>query len=162
MRFGSRGFTIIELLVVIMVLAVVGSIVVAILVSTLRGTGKINTLTDVRQSSDYVISIMGRMIRNSQSIVSCQDNAISIVNPDKGTTQFACKTAAGGLPATIASNSATLFPTSVAISNCTISCPLSTSSFRTVTISFTASPVNVGSSDQKVSIPFETTIQARN
>lgn len=159
----SKGFTLIELLVAIMVLAVVGSIVVGIVISTLRGTNKTNNLTDVRQSGDYAISIMSRMIRNSQSIISCANNTISITSPDQGVTEFMCKSAGGNVPATIASNSASLFPISVSVSPCSITCvPIAAGSYQTVTISFTAAPTNAVSADRTASIPFITSVQTRN
>lgn len=142
----ANGFTLIELLVVIVVLSFVGAIVVAILVSTLRGSQKTNVITEVRQNGNYAISIMARMIRNSQKINSCSGGRIDITNPDGGRTIFSCGSS------NIASNSANLFPASVPIKSCTISCG------SLVTISFTAQ----SSSDQKVSIPFQTSIQVRN
>lgn len=151
----KNGFTLIELLVVIMVLSFVGSLVVAILVTTLRGSNKTTTLTDVRQNADYALSTMAKMIRNSQTISACSDNnSITFINPDSGTTKFACQ------PATISSNSASLFPPSISVSSCIISCTPSPGSGSpiSVVVSFTVSSLT----DQNITIPFQTSIQTRN
>lgn len=61
----QAGFTIIELLVVMIVLFAIGTTIGSTIVSTLRGSDKTNTLADVRQNGDYAISQMVKIIRNS-------------------------------------------------------------------------------------------------
>lgn len=159
----QRGFTLIELLILIVMLSVVGSVIVAIIASTLRGTDKTNRLTEVRQNGSFAASIMARMIRNNVAILSCQNNSITITNPDGGTTTFSCETI-GSLP-TIASTSGSLrasfFPQTIEVLGCSLSCLPSTpvvGSPRQVNIVFTAQ----STVDRKVSVPFQTTIQTRN
>lgn len=61
------GFTLIELLVVMFVILTVGAVVSAILVSSLRGTSKTNTIDIVRRNGNSAISQMGKMIQYAQN-----------------------------------------------------------------------------------------------
>ncbi len=62
-----KGFTLVELLVVILVIFIVGGIIMSILYSAFRGATKTNTIDIVRRNGDYAVSQMSRMIRYSQS-----------------------------------------------------------------------------------------------
>ena len=66
-RKSHRGFTLNELLVVIVVLLVVGSILISVLISSLRGTNKVSSLDNVRTRGNYALEQMSKMIRYSQS-----------------------------------------------------------------------------------------------
>ncbi|MCL5433255.1 MAG: prepilin-type N-terminal cleavage/methylation domain-containing protein [Patescibacteria group bacterium] len=133
--FNSRkGFTLIELLAVMIVLIVVGVIIVEILYSTMRGSGKTNLITQIRQNGNFTISQMSKIIRDAKSfdgvgkvadgvdIVNCVNPSVGPLTPtptpvaydyvkvtttNGGKTVFIC-CPAGALdnpPATIASNS---------------------------------------------------------
>lgn len=70
--FGRRencqsGYTIIELLAVIVILVSVGTIITSILVSTLRNGGRSNTVNEVRQNGNYIIVQMSKMIAFARS-----------------------------------------------------------------------------------------------
>ncbi len=64
----EAGFTLIELLAAIVVIMIVGTILSAILFSSLRGTNKTNNLTLVRQNGNNAISQMTKMLRGAQSL----------------------------------------------------------------------------------------------
>lgn len=128
----QKGFTLIELLTGLVVLGVVGTIVSGIVVSSLRGSAKTNTVTVVKQNGDYAISVMGRMIRNASVFngmstdginysITCsfpvgvttptptpvQYSYIKITSPDGNQTVFSCPPVPSPTPQTIASSSAT-------------------------------------------------------
>jgi type II secretory pathway pseudopilin PulG len=59
---SNSGYTLIELLAVMIVLTTVGVIIASIFVSALRGGNKSTTTNDIRQSGNYAISQMSKMI----------------------------------------------------------------------------------------------------
>jgi len=89
----KQGFTLIELLVVVVIFIVLSTISLNILLTVLKGSLKAQVTKDVKQSGDYAIQIMTRMIRNAQSLESVcagSSSSIKIKNPDEGETEFLC------------------------------------------------------------------------
>jgi len=58
----NKGFTLVELLASIIVLIAVGSVISGIIASILRGSNKTNTIENIRQSGNYVLSQMSKDI----------------------------------------------------------------------------------------------------
>lgn len=139
----SRGFTLIELVVVVGILITVGAILLNTLVIVLRVAIKTNTLTEVRQNGGYALSQITKMLRDAKSFqgVSTDGTSFStncvVSTPLAGTLTptppayksikittytdneviFSCT------PTTIASNGASLLNTrAVAIATCSFSC----------------------------------------
>lgn len=71
---SQHGFTLIEILVTMTVLLAVGSILISILISSLRGTNKVNSIDNVRRNGNYALEQMGKMIRYSQSFDGVSDD----------------------------------------------------------------------------------------
>lgn len=170
-RKSQQGFTLIELLVVLVVLLVVGSILIGILVSSLRGTNKVNSIDNVRKNGNYALEQMGKMIRYSRSFngVSATETGIyitdctsPIITPtpapaiyhyvkitgfDGGQTTLSCLSAAdtGGPKIASVSGGVTvnlIDTTAVNISTCKITCTQGTVvSPPTVTIQFDLSNI---------------------
>jgi type II secretory pathway pseudopilin PulG len=112
----KNGYTLIELLAVIIILVAVGSIVTSILTSVLRASNKSTTLEEVRSNGNNAIAQMSKMITYAQKLdgVSCdgttyysdcvsqpalgctsasgltQYHYLQIKSFDGGTTTFAC------------------------------------------------------------------------
>ncbi len=127
-----NGYTLIELLAVMVVLIVVGAVVGQILFSVLRGTNKANTLSDVNQNGNYAISQISKMIRSAQffdgvtilvgnpAVPTLETNcttsitnasSVEITSFDGGTTTFSCPPSPTPTPPyvpTISSSSALL------------------------------------------------------
>lgn len=102
----TKGYTLIELVVVAGILGIIGVVSVSLFLSTLLGGGKSTALNDVRSNGDYAITQMERMIRSARYLVStCEEDmtSLEIKNPDGGNTIFT-STEEGY----IASNSGTL------------------------------------------------------
>lgn len=105
------GFTLLETLIAISIAATVGILVTQVFFTTTRTNTKAELIKDLRQSGQYAVDIMERMIRNSLSVESpCLSTgstltSLQIVNPDGGATTFECKTDGQGVTR-IASTSA--------------------------------------------------------
>lgn len=99
---NNRGYTLVELLAVIVIMVVVGSIVATIIVNSLRGTSKTNVLNSVRQNGNYTILQMSKMIAYAQYF-----NGVS---PD-GTTYSTNCTGLSATPSPSPSPSSTPLPT---------------------------------------------------
>src|SRR5579885_1883404 len=65
---AARGFTLVELLAVMMVFTIVGSIVSLILVTSLRTATKTDVLNTVRGNGNYAILQLARAIREAKSL----------------------------------------------------------------------------------------------
>jgi type II secretory pathway pseudopilin PulG len=63
---SENGYTLVELLAVMIILIAVGTIIASIFVSSLRGGNKSTTTNEVRQVGNYVISQMSKMIAFSE------------------------------------------------------------------------------------------------
>jgi prepilin-type N-terminal cleavage/methylation domain-containing protein len=126
---SQKGYTLVEVLVVLVIIVTVGTIMGNILISTLRGSNKSSATTTVRQNGDYANYIMTQMLKNAQSIQSfgnipftsqnCSQpitsgtsptptpgaykaSSITINSYDGGQTTFSCTTTAntGQIPTT--------------------------------------------------------------
>ena len=127
---STSGFTFIELLAVMIVLGAIGTIIGAILFTSLRGNNKANAIAAVRQDGNNALFLMAKMIRGARSFdgvsidnttytVNCiqptpppltptptplQYKFLRITSFDDKQTTFAC---CSGSPSFIASGSAT-------------------------------------------------------
>lgn len=137
--FNSKGYTLVELLAVILVLVSVGGIIIAIVTTSFRGGNRSINVNQVRQEGNFALTQMSRTIRYAKSFdgVSVDGSASSyttncivtipppptptpapikykhlrITSFDGGVITFSCKD--GGLddPNHISSNSADLIST---------------------------------------------------
>ena len=188
-RQFQKGFTLIELLVGMVILLSVGTIIVSILFSSLRGANKTNTITLVRQNGDYTITQMTKTIRNAKSFNGVSNDGVNyslVCSPSPGSYTFIKITSLDGtqtafsfssctssscpsssLPPTIFSNANKLLDTSVCLV-CTapheFTCSQqSASDGPTIGITFSLS-ANTQSTlfEQAAILPFSTTVSMRN
>jgi prepilin-type N-terminal cleavage/methylation domain-containing protein len=182
---SQKGYTLIELLAVIIILVTVGAIITSILVTSLRGGNKSNTVNDVRQNGNYVLSQMSKMIAYARSfdgvstdganyVTDCTItqppaptpsitpvlyNYIKISSFDGGQTVFSCT------GSTIASNGASLTNSAnLNVTNCSFYCSQSNVlAPPTININFSLSKANAGFFvENQTTIPFETSVTPRN
>lgn len=66
----TKGFTLVELVIVMALLITTGGIIVGILSSTWRGSNKTRTNSDLAQNGDYALSLMTNLVINSQKLIS--------------------------------------------------------------------------------------------
>ncbi len=65
----KKGFTLIEMLVVISVLSVIGVLILNIFTRTLRGNNKSQIIGAIKQNGQSVLETMDKTIRNSDNVV---------------------------------------------------------------------------------------------
>jgi prepilin-type N-terminal cleavage/methylation domain-containing protein len=96
----KKGFTILELLVVVVVIALLSVVISQSFFLSVRSNIKTETLKDVKQNGDYSLDVMKRMIQSARSFTStpCVEqgltptniNSITITNPNLDNTTFTC------------------------------------------------------------------------
>ncbi len=177
----SRGFTLVEILVVVGILGIIAVVASNVFFTTLRSSGKTKVLTKVKQNGDYALSVMERLIKDSQEVITNTDNKIceqgmnylKFKRTDGGMVEFACLEE-GTANGRIASNSARLTSSEVKVDTCVFDCscpaafPNCTSQGtkfypKTVTIKFTLSQVGATvRPEEQATINFQTTVSTRN
>lgn len=169
----QAGFTLIEILAAIAVLAVVGTVMVGIIFSALRGANKSDSQIALAQNGSIAISQISRIIRGSSGVQSgtvCTPDATDITELSSidirtlsgDTVTLACVDLPSG---TIASNGASLIDdTMVAVTACSFNCiQRDTFSQPVITASFTLMKKNANNQvENSTSQSFQTTVSARN
>ncbi len=72
----SKGFTLIELVVVLGIMAILGTIMTNFLVQTVRGENKSKLVNQVKQNGQVVLDTISSQIRNSEQVI-CIGNIAS-------------------------------------------------------------------------------------
>lgn len=91
-----EGFTLLEMVVSLAIIALVSLVLSQVFISTLRTNTKTEILKDMKQNGELALESMVRMIQNSKGITStCQSagsvaNSLTIINEDDGETTFSC------------------------------------------------------------------------
>lgn len=165
---GQPGFTLIELLAIMFVFITLSSLLVGILVSTLRTSNKTNTLNVVQQNGQFAITQMAKIIRNARNLDILTDcsgvpiQTISVTTSDLLSATFSCT------GTNIASNGADLLDTtSVRLTSCQFTCTQSSpTDYPIIDINFSLSQAGPSTFiEQRASasaIPFQTSIVLRN
>lgn len=166
----QKGFTLIELMVVVVILAIVAILVVNLFFSTLKGATKTTVLNEVKQNGDYAISTMERLVRNAQTITSSCDGssstAVKILSQDNQETTFDCS---GGMQQ-IASTSSlgTVYLTNDKVrlvsETCSFICQKPSLGPQILKIGFSLSQAGQESGlrpEEKAQINFKTTVSLR-
>jgi prepilin-type N-terminal cleavage/methylation domain-containing protein len=100
----QKGFSLMELLIAMSVFAVVGLVTVQSLASSFKNSRKSESVSNVRSSTDNVVSTMERLIRNSRRITSCTNTQISYIDENNMAGSFTCNSSSGGYIASGSSN----------------------------------------------------------
>lgn len=173
---NSPGFTLVELLAVMVVFVAVGGIIIAIITAVLRGNNKTNALNSVQANGDYAISQLTKSIRNATTLLNpfpcgsieapTATSAVKLAFPDGSVTTFSCKDANNAT--NITSNSASLVNTNaVAVTSCNFTCGQnSPSDYPIVGITFSLQAKNANSLVETTAsssgVQFQTSIVIRN
>lgn len=110
MAMKKNGFTILEILISVGVLAVVSTLIAQVLFTTTRVNKKVASLEDVKVSGEFAMGVMERLIRDSVATETVCDvdeettPAAKFRNADNGETTLTCLS--DGTAARIASVSA--------------------------------------------------------
>lgn len=165
------GFTLVEILVVISILAIIVVAGSNMFFTLLRGSNKTKVLQSAKQNGNYAISVMERMIRNARNI-SGSGSSIVIQNPDGQQTTFECCGTSPDLM--IASRSGTLTCQQTRLTSGEVkvsSCPAVFSVVSgvigtkpaVVTIKFSLSQAGITTRpEEQATIDFQTTVSLRN
>ena len=172
MKKGINGFTLIEILIVLGILAIIVVVGSNMFFTILKSSSKTKVLTEVKQNGNYALNVMARMIRNGKiGAGECGANPdrITITNPDDGITTFHCC----GSPPMIASKSgsltceqARLTSNKVQVSsscNDFISCTQAVGGPPVVTINFTLQQAGTAARpEEEALVNFQTAVTLRN
>ena len=175
-RKTQRGFTLVEILVVVGILGIIAVVASTIFFTTLRSAGKTKVLTTVKQNGDYALTVMERLIRDSQEVSSsCTSGmtSITVKRFDGSEITFSCDLTPDR--SLIASSSGQRLTSSdVKVDKCSFdcSCPAAYADCtsqgtkfypKTVTIKFTLSQVaTTVRPEEEATIDFQTTVSTRN
>src|SRR3989338_6413474 len=96
----KKGFSLIEVLIVIAIFSVVALVVSQSLFTTFKGAAKSELSSNIKQEGNYIIAVMERHIHNATRITGCGAGRIDYLNPYSKPGWFSCT---GGY---VASNSA--------------------------------------------------------
>jgi hypothetical protein len=162
------------------VISVVSIVIAQSFFTTTRSSVKVEITKDAKQSGSFAISVMERMIRNAERIMSpctaggVSDSSLSLVNPDGDTTTFRCDFADGASRIASASAAQTEYLTADNLTLGGLDCsdPEMTLNFvctasgltpARVAISFILAQKN-SSPDiiDQASVQFQTTVNVRN
>ena len=111
-KFGNSkqyflGFSLVEMLVVMMVFSILAIVTTQTMIATLRSSKKSESVLVVKQNIDFAQSTMERLLRNAQQISNCLPaggDTITYTDENGSTGQFRCVTS--GSDRYIASGSA--------------------------------------------------------
>jgi len=129
-----KGFSLIEILVVITIFSFLGLIITRTIILTLSGAQKSDNLVRVRENIGYSFDVIERQLRNANQLTSCESDVVSArvyyldQNNAPGGAFYCLNIGATDGTSMIASGSATtrLTVPAVAILSCTFSCNLDT------------------------------------
>ena len=155
-QFSNSGFSLIELLVVVTMIGLIGTLTTQIFILGIKSQAKSEVIKEVKQNGDYAITVMENMVRNavdvSNSACNVSQDHLIILNPDGISTTFSCNifetenkyrkiaSVSGTLPETVYA----LTSEKVNLSSCIfrVVCPDPPLSPKYVFISFTIRGIN--------------------
>ncbi|HAU98932.1 MAG: hypothetical protein UX04_C0003G0036 [Microgenomates group bacterium GW2011_GWF2_45_18] len=85
-KSSQRGFTLIELIIVISVFVLISSAIVGVFLTTLRSDEHISISTDLKQQGSVALTHLEAMVRNAQRISVCESDHLELINADFGKT----------------------------------------------------------------------------
>lgn len=177
-RHTQEGFTLLEMVVSIAIVALVAVVLSQIFLVTLRTNAKTEISKDMKQNGELALESMVRMIQRAQRITSTcaasgtTSQSLTIVNDDDGETTFGCVAEGQAMRLASSSASSTKYLTSTNVTLGGTSCVESTLEFvcfgaaglpGSVTISFQLSESGMSAqSFEQSSESFQTTATMRN
>ena len=171
-----KGFSLVEILVVVAVLGIAISVGSSLLMTILHSASKARVLTEVKQNGDYASNLMERSLRNARDIVDscggvspCTDSYISFNNEDYEAVVFSCEVDGDGINTimrTIGGNTERLINNIVQVVDCssvfTIDFGTAGVSPDVITINFTLSQVTGTRVEETAQVSFLKKVTLRN
>lgn len=175
----KKGYTLIELVVVVGILVIISSLVTGILYTTLRSTTKTTVTTNVSQNGSYAMSTITNIITSSSEVLNVgeRDNftdctndpwgkSIELQRLDGGVTTLVC-TYTGSIASQSADGSSFDLLNTEQVkttNNCSFTCKQSTAyDTPVIEISFSLIDKNTSSfKEDQASADFDTSVVLRN
>lgn len=85
-----KGFSLIELLVVISIFSILAVVVTQVITTSLRSSTKSRSIIQVRENVNFAQSIIERKIRSARSVVCSSPQQLDFVDEDGVTESFFC------------------------------------------------------------------------
>jgi len=123
MRKNENGFSLLEILVVLVVFSFLAIVVSQSLLFTLRGTRKSETISSVRENIDFAIAVMERQLHNAELVYPCpnpDDKVLAFRDQNGKAVNFSCLNI--GEEGYVASGSGRLTNDAVAVTSCSLKC----------------------------------------
>lgn len=165
---ARQGFTLMEILISVGILAIVGTLIAQVVFTTTHVNKKTEILTDIKQDGNFALDVISRMVRSAKSIDVCGGGELQITNPDNNVTILKCdagRIASESSMPTVYLSGGNVTLSQSGESTCTdsslaFSC---TPAKNQVTITFTLGQLGVaGSAYESGSASFQSTISMRN
>lgn len=171
-KHSTSGFTLLELMVSVAVIALMSVVLSQIFISTLRTNTKTELLKEVKQNGDFALESIARMVQNAYGATCISDKELSILNADGNTTTIECvldgttlrlASSSGSLTEYLTSHSVTLGDATCATSTLAFGCEEAVGQRTMVTVSFTLSRVgNAGNVFEEAEEQFQTSAVVRS
>lgn len=156
---SQKGFSLLEILVVLTVFVIIAAIANQVFFSTLRGTSKSEATSLVKQNGNYAISVMDRSLKNAQRLTECLADRVSYLDAAGTQASFAC-IGTGGSDGYIASDSGRLTSDQVTLTKCAMSCTAGSPS--EVIFDFTLAKKAGNRTEEQSTFDFSTRVTFRN
>ena len=108
----QKGFTLVELLIVVGLVLIISTVGTSIITSILRSYNKAHIINEIEQNGNYVLSLMESQIRNARSVLVDGTGKILEVTPQDGPSITFAIT---GSPGVVQKNGETLTGDAVAV-----------------------------------------------
>lgn len=121
----QKGYSLIEVLVVIGIFAVLGAIAAQSIAFSLRNSRKASSVIEGRQNLQYAVSVIERRLRNAQEITSClpTGSTLSYTDEDGKPATFSCQdVGVAGSVGAVTSNLERVTSTNVNVTSCSFNC----------------------------------------
>ena len=161
----NGGFTLVEIVVSVAILAIVATLLAQVLFSTTHVNKKTELVASIKQNGDFALDVIARMVRSASSIQTTCDvgvaTSVQIIGADGNVTTIMCDS---GRIASVSAHPAYLTSDTVLCSALTFSCPPADGSVqKDLTVSFTLGQVGVTETAyESGNGTFGTTISLRN
>lgn len=159
----KRGFSLIELIVVIGLLSLLMLAISSTMLMSIVSSNRVRTTTKVKQAGNYALGQIQAMVRGSKWISSCDsaNSSLIIVNQDGDTTELLAQD--DGSNIRIASNSGVyITPENMSVSSYSLTCLPDDTNPTLFKFMFDLQDKNTTTSTQNPVLHFETTINNRN
>lgn len=155
MKKNIKGYTLIEILVVITIFVSLSVLVTQSLLLSIKSTRKSMAITKVRENLSTAVGLMERNLRNARSVTSCASNTIVYVDADNEESSFSCD-----LGGDLLWGGNNITSSDVDLTTCTISCSPLESPPVNVTVNLTGeSTASSGVEGEIVSVSAKVTLR---